>query len=170
MCVFITCPILPDFKSTVCTRIHIKSLLMCLRTSNYFWCVCVHQITLITEYDLILHFDNYHKYSTITIQYARKLLLLQNFLKYYYYHTICYGFVGVCSRRLYPWGHICGWTYTVVVSSDCCYSSARGGKRSRGEVLVEPSPLGKSVLVMSKDCSRKYSNRKQKHKMCIHKI
>jgi len=49
-------------------------------------------------------------------------------------------------------GVICGWTYTVVVSSDCCYSSA--GVRGRGEVLVEPSPLVKSVLVMNKDFSQ----------------
>jgi len=41
-----------------------------------------------------------------------------------------------------------------VVSSDCCYSSAGVGKRGRGEVLVEPSPLWKSVLVMNKDCSQ----------------
>jgi len=65
-----------------------------------------------------------------------------------------HGFVGVCPRGLYSWGYICGWTYTVVVSSDvsfdCCYS----GKQSREEVLVEPSPLGKSVLVMRKDYSQ----------------
>ena len=41
-----------------------------------------------------------------------------------------------------------------MVSSNCRYSSARVGKRGRGEVLVEPSPLGKSVLVMNKDCSQ----------------
>jgi len=51
-------------------------------------------------------------------------------------------------------GYICGWTYAVVVSSDCCYSSAGVGKRCRGEVLVEPSPLRKSVLVMNEDCSQ----------------
>jgi len=37
--------------------------------------------TIITAYNLILlFFDHHHKYSTITVQYARKLLLLQNFL------------------------------------------------------------------------------------------
>jgi len=41
-----------------------------------------------------------------------------------------------------------------MVSFDCCYSSAEIGKRGKGEVLVEPSPLGKSVLVMNKDCSQ----------------
>jgi len=41
-----------------------------------------------------------------------------------------------------------------LVSSDCCYSSAGVGKQGRGEVLVKPSPLGKSVPVMKKDCSQ----------------
>jgi len=41
-----------------------------------------------------------------------------------------------------------------VVSSECCYLSAGVGKRGRGEVLFEPSPLGKSVLVMNKDGSQ----------------
>jgi len=39
-----------------------------------------------------------------------------------------------------------------MVSSDYCYSSAGVGKRGKGEVLIEPSSLGKSVLVMHKVC------------------
>ena len=78
--------ILPDFKKN-CPKKFVqfcpisKILFAHVSTSNCFWCVCVYRITIITENNLIvLLFDHHHKYSTITVQYARKLLLSQNFL------------------------------------------------------------------------------------------
>ena len=69
----------PNVKSTVCTYIHIKLLLICLLAPSYYY----HKIY--TYYCS----DEHHKYSTIFTQYAQILLLSYTMLKYYYYYTIC---------------------------------------------------------------------------------
>jgi len=65
-------------------------------TSNYFWFVCLHQVTIITKYNYILMFWRtsqifYYYYTicsntTIITQNAQILLLSHNVLKYYYFH------------------------------------------------------------------------------------
>jgi len=50
-----------------------------ISTSNYFWFVCLHQVTIITKYIHITVFTNI----------TNILLSLHNMLKYYYYHTKC---------------------------------------------------------------------------------
>jgi len=66
-----------------------KVLFAHISTSNYFWCVCLHQTAISPHIIRYYCFDQHHKYSTITTQYAKILLLLQNVLKYYYYYTMC---------------------------------------------------------------------------------
>jgi len=73
-----------------------KVLFAYISISNYFWFLCLHQVTIITKYNYILLFCRtsqlyYYYYTicsntTIITQNAQILLLLHNMLKYYYYH------------------------------------------------------------------------------------
>jgi len=66
-----------------------KVLFAHISTSNYFWFVFLHQVTIITKYSYILLFwrtsQIFYYYST----YAQILPLSHKMLKYYYYHTTC---------------------------------------------------------------------------------
>jgi len=97
-----------------------KVLFAHISTSNYFWFVCLHQVTIITKFNYILLFWRtsqifYYYYTicsntTIITQYAQILLLIHNMLKYYYHHCTArqiHKDQRGCARRRTWWTTIC---------------------------------------------------------------
>ena len=106
-----------------------KVLFAHISTSNYFWCACLHQITIITKCNYILLFHKHHKYFNIFTKHAQILLLLHNILKYYY-HTICSNTTIMIAQR--------DWSTKIDVGE-------RGGARG-GQPYVRVRDIGEWAL------------------------